>query len=156
MKWFKNNNLDEMQELKLLKLESKGFWIGFFGLALVIAVQTFVYGRDVNITLGESAVLFFMGIYLTGGCIRNGIWDRHLPATPTVNLFASLLAALITALYNSIYSYKNYQNAPGAFITFGVSFLLVSVVLFAILSVITALYHKKKRQLEEEKPDENK
>lgn len=156
MKCFKRSNLDEMQELKLLKIESKGFWIGFFGLALVIAVQTFVYGRNVSITLGEFAVLFCMGIYLMGGCIHNGIWDRHLSPTPTVNLCASLLAALVTALYNSIYCYYNYQDTPGAFITFGISFLLVGVVLFTVLSVTTALYHKKKRQLEEETPDENK
>lgn len=153
MKWFKKSNLDEMQELKLLKLESRGFWIGFFGLALVIAVQTFVYGRDVSITLGELIILLCMGIYLMGGCLHNGIWDRHLSPTPTVNLCTSLLAALITATYNSIYSYCNYQDASGAFIAFFVSFLLISVVLFAILSLITALYHKKKRQLEEENPD---
>ena len=40
MKWFnKKSNLDEMQELQLLKAESRGFWIGFLGLAAAMAVQ---------------------------------------------------------------------------------------------------------------------
>lgn len=45
MKWFKKSNLDEMQELKLLKLESQGFWIGFLGLFVAIAAQTFYMAR---------------------------------------------------------------------------------------------------------------
>ncbi len=47
MKWFnKKSNLDEMQELQLLKAESRGFWIGFLGLAAAMAVQAFLYGAD--------------------------------------------------------------------------------------------------------------
>lgn len=42
MKWnifSKKNLLDEMQEQKLLQLESRGFWIVWWGLLLSILVQ---------------------------------------------------------------------------------------------------------------------
>ena len=89
MKWFnRKNNLDEMQELKLLKIESRGFWIGFIGLAVAMAVQAFLYGAESigNMMSGEFIVFLCMGLYLIGSCLRNGIWDRHLKATPSVNI----------------------------------------------------------------------
>ena len=72
MKWFnRKNNLDEMQELKLLKLESRGFWLGFIGLFLSIVVQIVIYGSENTreVYAGEFIVFLCMGIYLTGGFI---------------------------------------------------------------------------------------
>ena len=83
MKWFnRKNNLDEMQELKLLKLESRGFWLGFIGLFLSIVVQIVIYGSENTreVYAGEFIVFLCMGIYLIAECLRNGIWDRHLSA----------------------------------------------------------------------------
>ena len=37
--FFGKSNLDEMQEQKLLRIEHNGFWIGFWGLVLAMAVQ---------------------------------------------------------------------------------------------------------------------
>ena len=87
MKWFKKSSLDEMQELRLLKIESRGFWIGFIGLFLAIVVQIVIYGTESirEVYVGEFIVFLCMGIYLIVECLRNGIWDRHLPATPAVN-----------------------------------------------------------------------
>ena len=101
MKWFnRKNNLDEMQELKLLKLESRGFWLGFIGLFLSIVVQIVIYGSENTreVYAGEFIVFLCMGIYLIAECLRNGIWGRHLSATPAVNIGLSLLAAAVTGL----------------------------------------------------------
>lgn len=35
----KKNNLDEMQEQELLKIEHNGCWLAFWGLLAVMAVQ---------------------------------------------------------------------------------------------------------------------
>lgn len=157
MKWFsKKNTLDEMQELKLLKTESRGFWIGFFGLFLAMAVQIFVYGPENagNALAGEFIVFMIMGIYLIGGCLRNGIWDRHLQATPAVNIGLSLLAGAVTGLFNAIVSYHNYQNAAGAFAVFVVYFLLIGIVLSLTLCTCAALYHRRRNRLEAEDDNE--
>ncbi|MFG6334437.1 MAG: MFS transporter [Lachnospiraceae bacterium] len=156
MKWFKKSNLDEMQELKLLKLESKGFWIGFLGLFVAIAAQTFLYGPENmrHILAGEFIVLMCMGVYLIGGCVYNGIWDKHLPATPAVNIGLSILAAAITALFNAVLSYRNYADASTAIIVFVVSFFLLSVGISVIICIASALYHRRKNRLEKENPDD--
>lgn len=157
MKWFRKNNLDEMQELKLLKLESRGFWLGFIGLFAAIAVQVFLYGPEhvKNMLAGEFIVFLCMGLYLMGGCLKNGIWDRHLKATPAVNIGFCLLAAVITALFNGIVSYRNYQDLPGALIVFAITFLLVGVTASVALCVCSALYQQRRKRLEEEDNDEN-
>ncbi len=157
MKWFnRKSNLDEMQELQLLKAESRGFWIGFIGLAVAMAIQAFLYGAESmgNMISGEFIVFLCMGLYLIGSCLRNGIWDRHLKATPSVNIGLSLLAAAVTALFDAILSYRNYHDAFTALTVFAVYFLMLSVVLSVTLTVCSALYRRKRRKLEEEDSDE--
>lgn len=157
MKWFnRKSNLDEMQELQLLKAESRGFWIGFIGLAVAMAIQAFLYDAESmgDMMSGEFIVFLCMGLYLIGSCLRNGIWDRHLKATPAVNIGLSLLAAAVTALFNAILSYRNYHDAFTALIVFAVYFLMLSVVLSVTLTICSALYRRKRRKLEEEDSDE--
>ena len=35
----RRNNLDEMQEQKLLHIESRGYWLAFWGLAAALIIQ---------------------------------------------------------------------------------------------------------------------
>lgn len=156
MKWFnKKNNLDEMQELQLLKIESRGFWIGFIGLAAAIAAQAFLYGVNSagEMFLGEFIVFLCMGLYLIGNCLRNGIWDRHLKATPAVNIGLSLLAATVTALFNAILSYRNFQSVSTALSVFIAYFLMLSVAVSVALTLCSALYRRRRKHLEEENDD---
>lgn len=156
MKWFnKKNNLDEMQELQLLKAESRGFWIGFIGLAVAIAVQAFLYGVNSagDMFLGEFIVFLCMGLYLIGSCLRNGIWDRHLKATPSVNIGLSLIAAAVTALFNAILSYRNFQSVSTALSVFITYFLMLSIVISVALTLCSTLYRRRRKHLEEESDD---
>lgn len=156
MKWFsKKSTLDEMQELKLLKLESRGFWIGFIGLFLVIAAQVVFCGREnMDRTLaGEFIVFLCMGIYLIAGCLRNGIWDRHLSTSPKVNIGISVFAAAVTALFNALISWRNYQDVFAALSVFAVCFLIFSAGLSVTLCVCSALYRRRRNRLEEESDD---
>lgn len=156
MKWFnKKNNLDEMQELQLLKAESRGFWIGFIGLAAAIAVQAFLYGVNSagDMFLGEFIVFLCMGLYLIGSCLRNGIWDRHLKATPSVNIGLSLIAAAVTALFNAILSYRNFQSVSTALSVFITYFLMLSIVISVALTLCSTLYRRRRKHLEEEGDD---
>lgn len=157
MKWYsKKNKLDEMQELKLLKIESRGFWLGFFGLFASILAQIVIYGSDVGNTLtGEFIIFLCMGIYLIAGCLKNGIWDRHLQATPKVNIGFSLLAAALTALFNAIMSYRNYHNVGGAVAVFIVYFFMVGIILSVTMCLCSAFYQRRKKKLEEEYEEES-
>lgn len=156
MKWFsKKNNLDEMQELKLLRIESRGFWLGFFGLAASMAAQAFVYGAELvgDMIFGELIVFLCMGLYLIGGCLKNGIWDRHIQPTFAANIILSLLAAAATALFHCILSYRTYQDGRMAIIVFIAYFFLIGTVLSVTLCLCTALYQKRRKQLEKDDED---
>lgn len=157
MKWFnKKNILDEMQELKLLKLESRGFWLAFFALFAAILIQIALYGPGSSEhMIGEFVVFLGMGIYLIGGCLKNGIWDRHLQASPAVNIGASFLAAALAGLFNAIMSYRNYHSIGGSVAVFLVYFFMTGIILSVTLCVCTALYQRRRKQLEAETEDEN-
>ena len=63
------SNLDERQELKLLKIEHNGCWIAFWGLLIVMAIQMIVGNDSIKNLAGEGAVLMSLAFYLLVACI---------------------------------------------------------------------------------------
>ena len=97
----KKNNLDEMQDRKLLKLEEYGFWIMFWGLAAAIVIQL-VTGAAIREVAGELIVLALGSVFIAAGTLKNGLWTRS--STPTVkgNAAAALLPAFLIAVIHVI------------------------------------------------------
>ena len=90
------SNLDERQELKLLKIEHNGCWIAFWGLLIVMAIQMIVGNDSIKNLAGEGAVLMSLAFYLLVACIRNGIWDRRLkPNLLVVGCFMDITPAVL-------------------------------------------------------------
>ncbi len=58
----RKTNLDEQQERKLLEIESRGFWLAFWGILLALIVETVVMTKDLRAIIGERVL--FMGISL--------------------------------------------------------------------------------------------
>ena len=79
----KKNQLDEMQEQTLRKIESHGFWLLWGSLLAAWIVQT-VFGAA-DKAAGEWVVFMIGCIYMGVACIRNGLWDRHLSDTAPAN-----------------------------------------------------------------------
>lgn len=152
---FGKNNLDEMQEQKLLRIEHNGFWIGFWGLVLAMAVQIALTdpADGFQEIRGECIVLMCMAVYMVIACVRNGIWDRRIPATPKANITISLFSATVVALVFSLISYKNFLDPVTAVYVFVIQFVVLSIALIAALSFVTALYHKKRKKLDLEDAD---
>lgn len=76
---------------------------------------------------------------------------------PTLNLCIQIckeLGKTVTALFNAVVSYRNYQSMSGAFAVFIVYFLMTGTVLSVTLRVCSALYSRRKRHLEEENEDD--
>lgn len=152
MKLFKGNknNLDEMQEQKLLRLESRGFWLIWWALLAAMAVQLLVYGVEAyHLLLGEWAVFMLSSVYMTAACIKQGLWDRKLKPNFRTNLLLSLLAGVVAGGFMGVYSYRSFGAAEAACWTValvgGCTFLLCLLA----LSLSAAAYKKRRQQLDE-------
>ncbi len=94
----KRNQLDEMQEQKLCKMESRGFWLLWWGLLIVMAMQCLA-GTQARVLAGEWILFMAASLYIVIGCIRNGIWDRHIKANRTANLAGAVVAGSAIFLF---------------------------------------------------------
>ena len=144
----KKNNLDEMQEQALLRIEHNGCWLAFWGLLAVMAVQMVMHVPGSQM-LGEWIVFMVLALYLVIACLRKGIWDRHLKANRKTNLIVSLLAAVATGILVTLsnpYLSEPLDYVLVAGISGGFTFLLC----FAALSISMKLYKKRREKLEQE------
>lgn len=143
----RNNNLDEMQEAKLLKIEHFGLWIAFWGLVAAVIIQM-ALGADFKQLAGEWIILMVVCIYLVAACLKNGIWDRHLKPNLKTNLLLSLLAAVVVAATNVIMNLHQglfYAYLPlNIAIIGGFTFLLC----LGALQITVLIYKHRHKELE--------
>ena len=67
----KKNQLDEMQEQKLLHIEKNTCWFAFWALGLSMIVQMIVFKAvAMSHIAGEWIVFMCMCIYLTSACMK--------------------------------------------------------------------------------------
>lgn len=144
------NQLDERQEIKLLEIERKGFWLAFWGLLAAILIQQFVLGDTWKSMAGEWTVFMLIAVYEVGACIKNGIWDRKLNPSPKANLMVSIFAGAVAGVLLSIEKYIEYRTLLGAIASGAVTFLLTAVISYAVLCFCLGLYTKRVKQLEED------
>ncbi|MCM1124090.1 MAG: hypothetical protein NC416_16025 [Eubacterium sp.] len=146
----RKNKLDEMQEQKMLRIEHNGFWLGFVGLAVAIAIQMICYGPDCrDQIIGEFAVVLCLGVYTMAGCIKNGIWDRRLAPTWKVNLYASLLAGVIAGILRFFIVYREYRTPMSCAAVGVIAAVSTFMITFALMAVCLFLYKQREKQIEE-------
>ncbi|WP_302200624.1 DUF6773 family protein [uncultured Gemmiger sp.] len=143
----RHSQLDEMQEQKLCKLESRGFWLLWWGLLAAIIVQSLA-GQTTQAPTGEWVLFMLASLYMVVECIRNGIWDRHVKP----NLCANILGSTVAGIAVFAWFYLKGRYWPGALCAGLCSALLC----FAVLQFTAWLYHLRHNQLEhsEESEDE--
>ena len=144
----KKNNLDEMQEQELLKIEHNGCCLAFWGLLVVMAVQMVmrVPGRQM---LGEWIVFMVLALYLVIACLRKGIWDRRLKANRKTNLIISLLAGAAAGILITVSN--PYLSEPLDYVLVaGMSGGFTFVLCFIALSLSMKLYKKRRENLDAE------
>ncbi|KAF5081144.1 DUF6773 family protein [Anaerotignum sp.] len=144
-----NNNLDEMQEKKLLQIEHTGCWLAFWGLLVAILVQILIFDEDViRSVAGEWIILFCLSLYMSISSMKSGIWDRRLKPTLKYNTNISLISGLVCALIFSISSYIKYHVLMGSIATGIFMFIFIFAVTFFTLSLSVKMYHKRIRKME--------
>lgn len=152
----RKNNLDEMQEKKLLQVEHNGFWLAFWGLFASIYLQIAMGNVGIKAIGGEAAVMIVIGVYLMVGCIRHGIWDRSLKPNWKTNLMISLTASLCLGLFWGIKSYYTYHALAGSVAAFLFVFVSASAATMALLTLLAAVYKQRKQKIEQQADQEEK
>ena len=139
------SNLDERQELKLLKIEHNGCWIAFWGLLIVMAIQMIVGNDSIKNLAGEWAVFMSLAFYL-----RNGIWDRRLKPNFKTNVIVSSIAAVLTGIIWFSVSYRNYHKLIGSIATGIIMFVQVEILCLLALMISSKIYKRRVQKLEED------
>ena len=152
----KKNNLDERQEQIMLQIEHTGCWIAYWGLLISILVQEIAYRGDFHYVVGEWIVFMILCVYVLSGCIRNGLWDRHIKPTMKNNVIASLIAAGGIFLFTFIMIIRNFPDKPVGAVAAGlISAAVVFVLCLIALSAAKRATEKKQEELEKEDPEED-
>lgn len=148
------NNLDEMQEQKLLHIEKFGFWFAYLGLFIAIVVQI-VMGADFKQIAGEWIVFMPVCFITFIRCVRNGIWDRHLKPNFKTNLLLSIITSFAFGLVYGISKYLQFKESINGNIIGDVIYILIisSILFFVFLQVSTHLYKRRVRKIEDKTND---
>ena len=147
----RKSNLDEMQELELLRIEHNGCWMAFWLLLASMILQMIVFGSgDFRILAGEWTVFMVLSLYLGFACVRKGIWDRHLKMDMKTNVVLSLIAALVIGCLNAVVIFRNYQKPVGTAVAASISAVITFIICLAVLTVMKKSVKKRQERLEEE------
>ena len=143
------NKLDEMQEQKLLKIEHYGTWIAFWGLLLMIIIQT-IAGKEnaLRDIAGEFIILIALSIYLLAACLKNGIWDRRLAPNLKTNFMISMISGFICGIIIFAVSSFNYHNFKVAVASGFFTMMFTLALTLLALTVTAAVYKKRLTKLE--------
>lgn len=148
-------NLDEMQEQKLLKLESRGFWLTWWGLFAAMAVQMLIYGAESRKLLaGEWTVFMLSSVYVVVACIRQGVWDRKLKPNFKTNCLLSLLAGVASGGFMGLYSYRSFGAAEAAWWTAALTGVCTFALCVLALSLSSTAYKKRREKLDKDGDEE--
>ena len=148
-----NNNLDEMQEQKLLKIEHNSAWLAFWGLLAAIVIQVCL-GANFYQIAAEWSIFVILAIYIGVGCLRAGIWDRKLKPSLKASIISSLIAAVVTGLIFGLSNYLRYKDIFVSLFTTGLIAVSVLVLCFAVLETSRHIYKNKTIALENKCNDE--
>lgn len=151
---FKRNYLDEMQEQKLLKIESHGVWIAFSLLVISMFVQMAYanYTKTEPHILGEVITFFALDIYMLFSCIKNGIWSRSIKASKKTNAIGALIAGIIVGLLNT-FTFQH-ETEQAMVVSFIMSTLFTGILTYILLQICMSMTNKRRNKLDESDDEE--
>lgn len=148
----KKSNLDELQELKLLKIESRGYKLAFWGLLIAILAEVLVNGTSRAI-MGELIVFLAIGLYRVVSLCYAGIGERQWDMNPKTNLIMSAIAGLSVAIFVTIFFYMHSSNLDVLRVT--VSGSSAFILSYLVSALYIRVVKKRQEKLNAEPADEN-
>ena len=152
-KLFGKNQLDEMQEHTMLTIESRGFWL-VWSLLLVVLLVEGILGFTAREMAGTWAVFMISCAYITVACLRAGLWSRNIKATTGANLVGSLIAAAVIGVFTFIKMSAHDAPLSILLVCAGIAAGITFVLTLVVLQLCSAAYKKRHEQLENESDKE--
>ena len=147
--FFGKNQLDEMQERTMLTIESRGFWL-VWSLLLVVLLGEGLLGFTMREMAGTWAVFMIGCVYIVAACLRAGLWSRRIKNNTGTNVLFSLAGAAVVGVFvfvrMSAFDMPLAIHLAGAAIGAGFTFVLA----LAALLLCGAAYNKRHEELEKE------
>lgn len=69
--------LDELQKQILSRIESRGFWIAFWGSLILLIVQM-IFANNIISVISSWLLFMVLAIYEAVSCLKAGIWNSSL------------------------------------------------------------------------------
>ena len=144
------SQLDEMQQAKLLKINSNGMNLCYIGLLAAILIQWLVK-RDFSAIIGEVIVFYLLMFYITDASIYEGLWSSKVKPSIRSNLLISLIPAaavgVLLVLRNALSAdASTVLSAPVILLLMGIAYALC----MAVLSALLCLYNRRRSALDEQ------
>lgn len=145
----KQNNLDEMQEQKLLHIEHTCCWLAIWCLVAAITIQGLM-GCYLDHILGEIVCLFLLCVHMVTACLKQGIWDRKLVPNWKNNILCALCASLFIGFFTYFQLLGKLEQPQYLLPICLIAMAFVFVLSLVALGLCTAIYRKRHKELEEE------
>ena len=142
------NNLDEGQELKLLQIEHRGYWLAFGALFLSMIIQTSLGIDSFKDIASEFIIFILLAGYMLIACMKHGIWDRRLKPTRKTNIIVSIIAGTAVAILYFFITYYRYQKIYGSIATAIFMFLFTTIPCYLLLVLFSKLYQRRIKKIE--------
>lgn len=144
------NHMDEMQELQLLRLEERGFWITFWALCASVVVQALA-GTSFREIAGELAALLIAGGCIMAFCLKNGLWTRNYNPSLKTNAVFSAAAALALGAVFALRAFAVLRK-PVSFALVWKIALLMAIgygVCLGLLELARTVYKRRRERLDD-------
>lgn len=146
----RRNDLDEMLDSKLLKIEETGVWLSFWGLLIAIIVQI-VIGFRFREIIGELIVFAVVSVYLLFSSRKNGLGTRRYAPSIKTNVAFSIFPALLIGAISVIRTIFILHIQISLKLIVGKVILMVGtfVSCLAILEIMRRIYQKRRSKLDD-------
>ena len=145
-------NLDEQQEQKLLRIESRGFYIAYWGIMIVFFIQMIFV--DNPIAIYSLWTLFMLLSIIVGvSCIKEGIWDRRLDMSKKTTALLSLGGAVTFATAGIVFLLQRRDLTYKTFIGLALFVLILFLFLYIGLRIVARIVVKQQNKLNAEPDD---
>ncbi len=142
--------VDERQELELLKAEHTAYWVTFWLLFIAITVERFILQVPLEQMMAEWCIFMISCIVLCVGCIRKGLWCFQTKKVPGVKAYIgySLCGAAIGVVFGIITVIQfEIKEIPIILAIIGMDAFFIFISCFVLFLIVGSMAKSREKKL---------